>query len=202
MKRGIKWGLILLSLAVLAGLWTWRYVTMNAWYDSFAQDEEVEYHQMAERLAFGKNRLSSGKTADGYFIRVNSFEIVNYQDFMADWTPPEDFEPLFRPDKLALVRITLFNEDSDAEGVMLTELGLHGDDAYAGMDSNLLTALNPVLEGAYGICLPKGTEYDLVLPYDLFADNLSGWTWRNIETYPWFLHVTGWPKELDVALNG
>ncbi len=202
MKRGIKWGLIILAVAVLAGLWTWRYVTMNAWYDSFSKSEGVEYHQMAERLAFGENRLSSGETADGYFIKVNSFEIVDYRDFLADWTPPEDFEPLFRPDKLALVRVTLYNEDSDAVGVLLTSLGLHGDDAYAGMDWDLLTALNPVLEGAYGICLPKGAEYDLVLPYGLFSDNFSGWTWRHIETYPWVLHLTAWPKELDVVLNG
>ena len=202
MKRGIKWGLIILAVAVLAGLWAWRYWTLNAWYlDAFSQSE-LEVYPTGTPVAFGENRTNSGANVDGYALRVDGFEIVDYSDFLADWTPPEGFETPIRPDKLALVRVTLFNEDSDAEGVMLIDLMIHGPDTYAGMNWDLLSALNGMPQGSYGITLSKGTEYELVLPFNLFKDHFHFWTWRGIIDYRWVLHLTGGPKELDITLNG
>lgn len=56
---------------------------------------------------------------------------------------------------MALVHITLFNDNSVAECVMLSEFKLHGVDNYVGLDWDILTAANPVLQGIMGLVYPR-----------------------------------------------
>ncbi len=183
---------------LLAAAWSWRYVTMNAYYDSISLVKKETY-AMHETVPFGKDWLQDA-CADGYEIEAKGFEIVDYEPFLQSAGLPEDIN-LFPPEKLALVHVTLYNRDSNAEGVMLIDLLLKGVDSIAGMDWDILTALNPILEGNYGICLPIGTECDLILPYDLFRSNFGSSTWRNIKEYDFSLAVTIWPTEKRIRLE-
>lgn len=194
-----KWILICIVAVVLAGLWVWRYTTMNTYYDSFANIRNVVY-QAGEVVPFGDDKLVSTDNAKGYSIRVNSMEILEPQEFVQE-TGISLYNLAIKPERIALVYITLFNEESDAEGIYLIDFELHGIDNYVGMNWALLAELNPVLQGAYGIRLEDHTQYELVLPFNVFEQYFDGYTWSNMDSYDWFLRITTWPNEKDIAVN-
>lgn len=84
---------------------------------------------------------------------------------------------------------------------MLTDLCLHGVDNYASMNGEVLTAANPVLDGSYGIYLSQGEECSITIPFDLYETYFASDTWRNLDEYDFYLHLTSYPVEKDVKLN-
>ena len=196
MKKKMHAMLICVILLLCAGGWIWRYFSINAYYASLSDNTKAIY-SAKEIIPFGTDYMSDSVCVDGYSIRVDGFEIVDFGAYVKTLELTQTF---YRPDKLALVYITLFNENSSAEGVMLTELGLHGVDNYAGMDWDLLLALNPVLQGNFGIHLSPNTEYSLVLPFGLYKAYFGNSTWQNLEDYKFFLHITAYPTEKDIKV--
>lgn len=190
--------LFLLAVTVLAGLWFWRYTTMNAYYDSFERMTE-EIYTIGEVIPFEDDRLA-GAIVDGYAIRVDDFRLVEYDNYIQ--TAGIDPDSMFaEPEILALVDITLFNEDSDSDGIMLTDLSLHGVDDYVGMNWGLLGALNPILKGGHVAKLQQNTEMKLVLPYNIFKDSFGTYTMKHLDDYEWFLRLTGWPARKDIVMH-
>ena len=188
----------LIILVLVAG-WIWRYCTMNAQYKS-SNNELREVYSMGEIVPFGTNYTLQGLQADGYSLRVDSFTIVNYDGFLTEIGL--DLETTNNvPEKLALVYITLFNDESTADGVMLTDFWLHGIDNYVSVDPDVLAAINPVLATGYGISLSPGTEYSLIIPFDLPQVLFGNDTWRNIEDYMFYLHITNYPTEKDILVK-
>lgn len=185
-------------LLLLSVVWTWRYFSMNAYYDSISTITS-EIYEMQEEVPFSSDWIQMDMSADGYWLTVNGFEIVNYEDYLA--ASGFSVDNPYPPEKLALVHITLKNINSTAKGVMLTEIQLRGVDSIMGMDWDILTAANPILDGNYGICLPAETECDLILPYDLNRANFGSITWYNLEEYAFFLRLTIWPTEKNIALG-
>lgn len=183
---------------LLSVVWTWRYFSMNAYYDNISTITS-EIYEMHEEVPFSSDWIQMNMSADGYSLTVNRFEIVEYEDYLEAFGFSVD-NP-YPPEKLALVHVTLHNKNSDAEGVMLTELQLGGIDSIMGMDWDILTEANPILERNFGICLPVETECNLILPYDLYSANFGSATWRNIEEYNFLLRLTIWPTEKKIALK-
>lgn len=199
MKKKTKALIICAVLILLAGLWTWRYVTMNAYY-SAQSGSSREIYESGEIIPFGADYIDVNTQANGYSIRVDKFEILNLADFLSSASIPAE-QVYTNPDKVAAVYITLFNDHSTAPGIMLTDLDLHGVDNYANIDRELLAAANPVLQGNYGISLSPETEYSVVLPFALYEQYFGADTWRNMDRYSWFLHVTAYPTEKDIQVN-
>ena len=183
---------------ILAGLWTWRYSTMNDYYDSFRNITEVRY-QFGETVPFGTNKTSEGNVLDGYSICVKSLDVLETNAFLDTYGVTEDaFEII--PERIALVMITLRNDGCD-ESVELTELALHGIDNYVGMNWTALRELNPVLNGSTAIRLDHGTECNIVLPFNIFRQYFGSYTWNHMDEYSWFLRVTYWPERTDISVN-
>lgn len=193
-----RWWILGIAAVIAAGLWFWRYTTMNAWYDSFSNVTDVLY-QTGEIVAFGENMTSDKNTLDGYAIRVDGMKIMETDEFMELYGVEKGaFASL--PERMALVSITLFNEDSD-EDVLLTEFVLHGTDNYVGMLWGLIGKVNPELQGYYAVRLAHGQEYELVLPYLIFRDYFGSDTWQHMDEYDWKLRITCWPEEIDIAVT-
>lgn len=131
---------------------------------------------------------------------MEHFEILNTEEYVQSLNLEAD-EYRSLGEKTALVYITLFNQNSDAQGVMLTDFSLRGIDNIVSMDRDLLTASNPVLQGNYGISLSPGTSYNLILPYTLQEEYFSRWTWNNIEKYDMYLRVTVAPTEKVIQVQ-
>ncbi len=191
--------IICILVAVLSALWGWRYTSLNHFYESLS-DRTREVFPAGDYVAFGADWLTKDVSANGYSIRVDGFSIMDYEDYIASLECSYE-EPYIKPDKLALVYITLKNENSTEDGVMLTDLKLHGIDNYVGMNWDVLIMANPVLSGYYGINIASGKEYQLILPFDLNKEFFGSDTWRNIDEYMFYLHVTAYPTEKDIKVR-
>lgn len=199
MKKKVKYFCTWLTVLSLVCAAIYRYITLNEYYSSLS-NQRKEIYSAGEIVQFGENYLNPGVCFNGYSIRVDKLEIVDSITYLN--SIPNSIDPnAVVPEKLALVYITLFNEDSDAEGVMLTELGFHSIDNYATMDWELLTVINPILEGNYGIRLSPNTSYSLILPFSFYERYFASDTWNNLEECTFYLHITGYPVEKDIQIQ-
>lgn len=192
--------IIVLTIALLlvAG-WVWRYVTMNAYFDSLVTLEKETY-QIGDVVPFEDDLGEGSANLNGYSLRVDNFEVQDFDAYVESiaFEPDEYYTP---GERVALLYITLFNEDSDADGVMLTDFQLRGVDTIIYLDWDLLTAANPVLGENYGIKLSPGTEYSIVLPYKLQEEFFGSWTWNHFENYNLYFRVTVHPTEKIIEVQ-
>lgn len=200
MRRNVRIILIVFTVALLAGAWLWRYISFNQFYDDLDQKGKTTIYEIGSTVSFGDNWIQHNCHALGYYLRVDRFEIVDYEEFLSEHKGIESTNP-YIPEKLAIAYVTLSKEKSEDLGVMLTELKLHGIDQVVGMDWELLLKLNPILEGNYGIALLDDSECKLILPFDLYQDYFSAYTWNNIEEYEMYLRMTIWPEEIKVKVQ-
>lgn len=194
--RALVLGLVVLALI----LWVWRYIKLNQWFASFDTGREYYCYNMGETVAFGEAKLGGEFDVEGYSVCVNSCEMVDYDTYM---TEHQLEKREYRGDegiRLLLVHITLSVEESDAPGVMLTSFVCHGSDQAAYMDWDLLTQLNPVLKGNYGIHLKNGASKELILPFPIRQIYYRE-AWNHLDRYPFYLTMTqGWITK-EIALE-
>lgn len=189
----------LAAAIVLTAIWTFRYVTMNEYYDSLTSDSK-EMYMIGDVVPFENDLGEMGVNLNGYAVKVEKFEILNMDEYVQSLNlEADEYRPL--GEKTALVYITLSNQNSDAQGVMLTDFGLRGIDNIVSMDRDLLTASNPILQGNYGVSLSPGTNCRLVLPYILQKDYFDVWTWNHIESYGMYLRMTIFPTEKSIRVQ-
>lgn len=189
---------VLFALVLLTVLWTWQYITVNNYYAQMDKSS-IQYFPMNEDVPFGDDFIEWNEQANGYYVRVNRFEILDYDEYWEENC--FNHAPMLEAEKIALVHITLRNDDSNSAGIYLTDFVLHGIDSYQGMDWEALTAANPILAGGFGIRLASGTQQEFVLPYYIKMDSFGIDTWRNIENYPFYLRITAFPTQKDIVLN-
>lgn len=175
------------------------YIKTNRFYRDISNLSVLEY-SIGNEVPFEEDFLEYGINANGYIITVDKFEIVNYDEYICS-NSIQTGETLIKPEKIALVYITLANMNSVSNGIPLTELILHGIDSCIPMNWKLLSDFNPVLQGSNGIRLNEGDSYSLVLPYNLYKRYFKSFVWRNIEDYPLFLRVTSYPTAKDILVN-
>lgn len=191
-------GVLLLGLLLVAG-WCWRFSSLNRFYWDISK-QKIAVYGTHEMVWFEDDYLEKDLQADGYGIRVDNFSIESYQEYMNanNYPIPEGEKP---PQRIALVTVTLYNENSTANGVMLPELMLHGIDSYSNVDWDVLYAANPVLNNKPGINLKQGSECTLVLPFPLFEKLYNAQTWDNMDDYEFFLRITFYPTAKDIRLE-
>ena len=198
MKR--KWIIRIVVINILAGLWIWRFCSLNAYWDSVSTMKEQKIYQLEEIVPIGPDRMDKYAILNGYSIRADSMEIITIDEYLEKFNISEDDLSGRERDKIILVYVTLFNSDCDEAGVTLTNLQMHGIDSYIGMDYELLRVSNPVLEGNLGIHLPHDSEYKLILPYNIYKNQLLA-DWHHLDTYTIYLHVTSGPVEKDIQVQ-
>ena len=191
---------LVITLLLVAAGWIWRYNSLNKYYKDISADTKKVIYDICDVVPFEDDRMEGWKQANGYSLKVDRFEIVDSHDFidMVGFIPNDAYFPC---EKIAVVYITLFNEDSDADGIMLTELSLYGIDQVLNLNWDLLLAANPVLEGNMGIKLAQNSECGLILPFSLFEKYFSRATWNNIDNYELFLELTIYPAQKKVKVQ-
>ena len=195
-KKGLY---IILVILFLAGLWLVRFYSLNNYYSQYT-DKSYKQYPSNEWIEFGDDYLDYGVNAKGYLIRIDDFKIIDGKEFVDQIDYCASMSQTI-PDKMAIITISLYNKESTCEGVLLTELSLHGYDSMAHLDWNMLDALNPILDGNVGIHLDAGDQCSIVLPYELTEDYYKKSVWENIEYYCFYLRVTEFPMEKDILLT-
>lgn len=196
MKKRIRLTIIAVVVALLAAAWTWRYVTMNKYYDDLDRSD-YKLYQAGELVPFEDDGNDLHTDLNGYYIRVDGYEVQDYDEYLA--ASGLELEAEYAPDKLGLVHITLVNETCEDSGIVLTDFKLRGLDCVMQMDWDVLAVQN---NGSTGVKLLPGTECQLVLPYGLSEDSFSGNTWRNIEDYEVYLQITSCLTRKEIQVNG
>lgn len=185
--------LVVLALALAAG-WLIRYITLNYYYDSMIADYTTESYSIGEVVPFGTDHTGAdfmGTGLEGYSIRVDKLEIVDYDRYIAAENLTLEADPYrVNPEKLALVYVTLFNEDSDSDGVMVSELALFSKTDSIPVDIDVLMALN---NGNTGVYLSPDTQYSMVIPYMLLERDFRTSVWRDLDNIPLYFQITGFP---------
>lgn len=200
MKKPVRLVLVITIAALLAVGWTWRYVTLNQYYDNLDNGDYLLY-QAGELVPFEDDGNDKSTDLNGYYIRVDGFETRDYDDYLEDTgisLPKREAEP----DKLVLVKVTLLNESCDPNPVIVTDILLHGIDSVAYMDAEVLVAANPILDGNTGIALEPGTQCQLIFPFALYKHTYSHRTWNNLDNYKLYLQVTNSLTTKDIRING
>lgn len=194
MKKRRK-GYLLVIIGLLAAWAAWV-IYFNV--SSRLTTIDTEIYTIGDIVPCEDDRIGGYTPTPGYEFRVDGFQLLDTQPYLESIG-----NPVVRnvADKLAIVTITLFNRDSDAQGIMLPDLQLHGIDNYAGINYVLLNELNPKLDNNPGIQLPRGEYIELKLPYDLFKDHYGAYTWKHIDEYPMYLRISVWPTTKDIRVN-
>lgn len=199
MKKPWKMGLLIFAGTLLAAAWLWQYQRVNTFYRDL-NNTTTEVYEIGTEVPFGDDYVGSKESARGYTLRVDDFRIVDSADFIGEqgFTVSEEYG---FPEKLALVYLTLRNIDSTDTGITLPDLTLSGIDQNARIDWELLPLLNPVLENGYGIALQQGTDYRLVIPYQIYRCYFSA-AWDDLENYPLFFQMTTHPTRKRIQVQG
>lgn len=183
---------------VLAALWTWRFCTMNAYYAAIS-DRSAQVYSLGEIVPFEDDYLTDGMKAIDCSIRVDDFEIVEYDAYVE----AEGIAPVgYAPEKLGLVHVTVFNEGSETRYIYPSVFKLHGIDNYVGLDRTLITAINPILEADGCLALEPGGEYQLVIPFDVASYQFGSDTWAHLDRYTFYFHAASYPTEKDIQVTG
>lgn len=198
MKKRTHLLLILTNLGLLTAAWTWRYVTMNRYYDSL-DNSNYRLYTAGEEVPFEDDGNDFYTDLNGYYIRVDGYRVVDYSTYLAENNISIDNET--PPEKLALVQITLINKTCEANPIMLTNMLLHSTDTVIPMDWDVLVKANSILKGNTGISLSRGTECQLILPYQLSKSQFEGSTWRRIEDRKVYLQVTNVLTTKEIVIN-
>lgn len=197
--RKKKKQVIVIACIIVCLVWSIGYYTLNQRFAKISDNKKQIYTQ-DQTVEFGEDYLNKGLQSQGYTIRVDNFQIQSYEEFKKNTSYSSDIERN-QPDRIALVTVTIKNENSNAEGVMLTELKLHGIDNYVGMNMSIFPFMNPNLSGSFGIHLREGNEYTVILPYNLMKDQFGRDTWKQLDNYHFYLHITSYPVEKDIILQ-
>lgn len=199
MKKWLRLSAILLTVALLAGAWTWRYITLNQYYDDL-DNSGYKLYQTGEKVPFEDDGYDKDTDLNGYFIRLDGYEIRDYQEYLqSEGVALNEENPA---EKLALIHITLINESCDPNPVALSKLTLRGEDMLLNMNVDLLPKVNDVLGGYTAIALNPGTECQIVLPYDLYSNRFEAGTWNLLEEYPLYLKITNIFTQKEISVSG
>ncbi len=156
-KRG-KTILIFSMILILAGTWTWRYITLNSYYHGLVPEEE-QYRE----YAIG-DTVPMGLFGEGYSVRVDGFRFVECDEIAPELYEMSTIGKKGYEGKFGFLDVTIFNDDSEG-GVLLTDLLLHGTDTTFPVEWALLKGLNPELGDSYGVKLDKGSGHSFVIPF-------------------------------------
>lgn len=183
---------------LLAITWWLRFCSLNQHYRNIC-NERREIYKLGDIVPTGDNYLNKESFNDGYSIRVDAYDVADFDVYVRDGVVSPDVNSI-KPEKLALVSITLINEYNTSGSFFLPDIWLHSIDNYAGMDWDLLIELNPILDSNYDIKLSPGESCEIILPFDFFRIYFAKDTWENIENTEFFLHITAYPIEKDICV--
>ena len=197
--KGIKKGVVITVILVVAIFLAFVCAERIRYVNRQLQDAPVQKFQTGETVAFEKDILIND-TMEGYSVRVDRAEIVDYKDFLEKYDAVDEYT--YVPDKVYDVEVTLKNTDADeGTGINLIEFYVQGPAVVCGLNTDLLGVANPQLDGVYAIALRDNTELVLHLPFDMNEAYFKERTWDNLEDLDMNLVATLYPVKKVIALE-
>ena len=198
MKKRTKL-IIAIVCVLLAAAWTWRYVSMNKHYDDL-DNGEYRLYQLGETVPFEDDTLADGADLNGCSIRASGLEIWDCDQLLTEkaLTLPAHYQ---KPEKVALVTVTITNDSSQEKMFPLMYLTLRGVDANIPNSSELTRGLNPQLGTSTSLTLAPGESGTVTLAYDLYRERFGAMTWYRFKHYKFFLQITSSMTLKEILVN-
>ncbi len=199
MKKKMIWAAGICCLMML--LWLWRVISFNA---SVEQPAEQIYHK-GEIVEYGDNYFySSAESRKGYKIRVNSAEIIAYDDFFARYglEKPKQEETYFMPDYIYDVNVTVFNEDNQNIGIDMFETLLCSSYVRLPINHEAWLGMYPNLS-VLTFSLWQNTQIDMHFPFAVETigqqDKVVDLSY--LENTLFYLNITQYPVRQRILIN-
>ncbi|MCD7752208.1 MAG: hypothetical protein LUI10_10810 [Lachnospiraceae bacterium] len=198
---------------ICAGLWLWRYISLNG--GLVINDlYESAYYEQGDIVEFGDNLSSGKKYYSGYMISVDSSKIYNSADYMEMLGKTEEDFDILIPDKVIEITVTLYNENkakaedesyTDADGIYFSSLELVGTDWYEYYNREFTAYANEIYEDdvyqSYGIIVEAQSSYTMKLIYNLDKRERTDAVWAKIEEEEMYLEITIRPVDQFIKLS-
>lgn len=221
MKKGVRLLLILLFSAGFIGLTVWRNHQIVAALDA-EYGIETRCHKMGEIVPFGENHQDyDDEPKDGYSIRVDSAEILSYDELLARFDL-DDEEIRGRlgnmasmlPEKVCLISATMINEHSlSGTGPSLALISCSGVNYDMYQDGALTIMVNESLRDIYQdnlaanaaapleFTLKAGEEETVYLVYDYYRGFFNTRHWERLTEDALDLDLTWYPVKERVSIH-
>lgn len=196
MKKKWIWVLIVALL-----LWGFCVYKVNRFYD--LDRIPTEDYRIGEWMTYD-NEYSYGEMVSGYEIRVNSFYIIQCEEFLArygktrkDFVVGEGFG-----EKLGIVSLSVMNTSNyTGQALNLREMHLYGKDFYSMQFVELFGLTNPDLNDALGVTLEPGESKDIQLVFNFRKADFTAYSWKRLERLSMKLFVTAYPIQKNIILQ-
>lgn len=179
---------------------------------------ETVYYGMGEIIPFGDDYLDyDDESLDGYSMRIDAAQVLTYEEFL-EWAGKTEgaADELLgslagsMPEKLCLITATFYNEDCDAEGIVLDNFTCGSDIYSVEFDSALTVLGNDFLMENYdsldyaftvGIRVPEGSEATVYLVYDYIRLDFSARHWEKLAEDTLYFGMTWLPQSKCIVLT-
>ena len=131
---------------------------------------QVETYYVGETVDIGKNFFAdSAEDPSGYTIRVNSAELVNYEDFLS--SNGGNVADLYfssgypAPKYTYLVNVTICNEGNETGAIMALNYALYNQSLKIPVDYYLWGLMDENFSGEPGFRLRTNSEMNITIPF-------------------------------------
>jgi hypothetical protein len=183
-------------------MWGIRVYKLNTYYWHKDSVEEL-YYSMDEYVEFGNNYFM-GNYVDGYSVKADTYQIMDTVDFLNACGVDADAyrESVYvMPERVCVVSITVRNEESTAEGIVLSDIRLCGIDYYVFNDIDFFAMANPELGYNAAVTMKSHSEHSVNLVYGLFEQDFTKWNWNHMNRMRMMLLTTGAPQMQYIVLQ-
>ncbi len=212
-KSNRKRILTIALVLICAGLWLWRYISLNG---GLVINDHYEhaYYEQGELVEFGDNMSSGKHYYSGYKISIDSTIIYDSDEYMEILGKTEEDFAILIPDKVVEITITLYNENeakaegeayTSADGIYFTTLELVGTDWYEYYNREFTAYANEIFADdvykSYGIIVEAQSSYTMKLIYNLDKRERTDSVWAQIEEEDMYLEITIRPVKKFIKLS-
>ena len=191
MKKKKK--IVLLAVFLLiAAAWGAQAYRFNREYP----DVERKTYALQEEAELGN--IIDYDEMDGYFVTVESSQIYEYADFLAEYGL-NDFMESYPPERIYLLKVRLRNTNNTETGVNFRDWYIQSNALHEDLNLDLYYEINQI--DFYAVSLRENSEKEFLLPYNLREDFFYPSEWENLEDYEMWLTVTWYPTKKMLLLK-
>ena len=170
---------------------------------------QVETYSIGETVDIGKNFFSDlVEDPSGYAIRVNSAELVSYEELLASCgVDPADLgfsDEVPLPQYTYMVNVTISNKENETGAIMALNYALYNQSLKIPVDYYLWGLMDKSFSGEPGFRLQTNSEKNITIPFtpmplDTRSNNKE--ITRRMESEEFYFCVSDFPVRKQIAIR-
>ncbi len=205
MKNKIILSVISVVLVLLFAVWGYMFTDTQK--NKIQVTQEI--YSMGEAVELGNNfHIDKKENSDGYVIRVNSLELVDYAELNEKYgvtnfryeTGGKDITSKYA----FLLNMTVTNKDNQDGYLFVMNYGLFNDSLKLDVDYSLWQAMDKNYDGAYSIRIYPGTSADINIVFipngDMILTDVEE-VYKRMKNESFYFNLTDYPVRKIVEVH-